>query len=255
MSSQRIEFQGSDGQQLAARMDFPDGAPATYALFAHCFTCSKDVLAASRISQALTRHGIAVLRFDFTGLGGSDGEFANTNFSSNLDDLVAAARYLETHHRPPALLIGHSWGGAAVLAASARLGGTRALVTLGAPSDPAHVLASFGASLSELEREGEATVMLAGRRFPMRRQFLEDMAHQRLLAHLRQLRAALLVLHSPEDGTVPISHGEAIFNAAPHPKSFVALPGADHLLTRRDDADYAAGLIGSWSRRYVAGAA
>lgn len=251
MPNQRLQFAGRDGQQLAARLDTPAGAIQAFALFAHCFTCGKDALAASRIAQALTQHGIAVLRFDFTGLGGSDGEFANTNFSSNVADLLAAADFLRTQYQAPALLIGHSLGGAAVLAAAGDIPEARAVVTIAAPSDPAHVVGMFGDHRPAIEADGEAQVTLAGRPFRIKRQFLDDVAEQRLLAKVSALRRALLVMHSPADDTVGIDNASQIFSAARHPKSFVSLDKANHLLSGKEDAAYVANTIAAWSQRYL----
>jgi putative redox protein len=252
MQTERKDFPGADGQKLAARLDAPSGAITAYALFAHCFTCGKDVFAASRIAQALTEHGIAVLRFDFTGLGASEGEFANTNFSSNVADLVAAATYLRNAHRAPSLLIGHSLGGAAVLAAAGEIAEVKAVVTVAAPSDPAHVTGLFREQIGDIEANGEAQVQLAGRPFKIKKQFLIDAAEQNLSAKTAQLRRALLVMHSPRDDTVDIGNALQIFTAAKHPKSFISLDDADHLLTRREDALYVAAMIAAWSSRYIA---
>jgi putative redox protein len=241
-----------DGQKLAARIDAPEGDVRAFALFAHCFTCGKDVFAASRIAATLTEHGIAVLRFDFTGLGASDGEFANTNFSSNVGDLIAAADHLRQTHRAPSILIGHSLGGAAVLAAAADVPEVRAVVTIGAPSDPSHVSGLFRGSLPEIEARGEAEVQLAGRLFTIKRQFLLDAAEQNLADKIAHLRRALMVMHSPRDTTVEIVNATRIFTAAKHPKSFVSLDDADHLLARRSDASYVAKMIAIWSERYLA---
>ena len=251
MQAERLEFTGADGHKLAARLDQPDGTPRAYALFAHCFTCGKDVFAASRVAQALTEHGIALLRFDFTGLGASEGEFANTNFSSNLADLVAAADYLRTNYAAPRLLIGHSLGGAAVLGAAARMPEVKAVVTIAAPSDPHHVTGLFHQHLDEIEEKGEALVQLAGRPFRIKQQFVEDAAEHNLKAQIATLKRALLVMHAPGDDTVGISNAMEIFTAAKHPKSFVSLDSADHLLTRREDAVYVANLIAAWAERYL----
>ncbi|GAB7545009.1 bifunctional alpha/beta hydrolase/OsmC family protein [Cupriavidus sp. 8B] len=251
MEAQRLQFPGSDGQQLSARLDLPVGPVRAFALFAHCFTCGKDVLAATRIAQALTAHGIAVLRFDFTGLGGSGGDFANTNFSSNVADLLAAAEYLRHHHRAPALLIGHSLGGAAVLSAAHGIPEAKAVVTIAAPSDPGHVVGLFGDQAARIEADGEAEVRLAGRPFKIKRQFIEDVAEQKLLDNVSKLRKALLVMHAPQDDTVGIDNATQIFIAAKHPKSFVSLDRADHLLTRKADAVYVANTIAAWSQRYL----
>ncbi|WP_305806904.1 alpha/beta fold hydrolase [Stenotrophomonas sp. YIM B06876] len=252
MKIERTEFIGSDGQKLAARLDLPEGPARAFALFAHCFTCGKDIFSASRIAQALTEHGIAVLRFDFTGLGASEGEFANTNFSSNLADLIGAANHLRRQYQhAPSLLIGHSLGGAAVLAAAADIPEVRAVVTIGAPSDPSHVTGLFREQLETISAQGEAQVQLAGRTFRIKRQFLEDAAEHPLTDKIAHLRRALLVMHSPRDSTVGIVNATHIFSAAKHPKSFVSLDDADHLLSRKSDAIYAANLIAMWSERYL----
>ena len=251
MSSEKIEFTGSGGGQLAGRLELPEGAPRAYALFAHCFTCTKDVLAASRISQALTGFGIAVLRFDFTGLGGSDGDFANTNFSSNVEDLVAAADHLRITHRAPVILIGHSLGGAAVLAAVEQIPETRAVATIGAPAGTDHLLHLIADSREEIEEKGEAEVCLAARPFRIRKQFLDDVTSQPQAERIRRLRTPLLVMHSPSDETVGIDNAREIFDVARHPKSFIALDGADHLLSSAVDARFAAGVLAAWASRYL----
>ena len=249
--SERIEFPGSQGALLAARLDLPDSPPRAYALFAHCFTCSKDVLAAARISRALTDFGIAVLRFDFTGLGQSGGDFANTNFSSNIEDLIHAADYLRSRFAAPSILIGHSLGGAAVLAVTPRIPEVRAVVTIGAPADPDHLVHLLRQSRAEIERCGEAEVLLGGRSFRIRRQFLDDIAAQPQADRIRNLGAALLVMHSPSDTTVDADNARRIYEAARHPKSFVALDGADHLLTNPADAAFAAAMLATWASRYA----
>lgn len=251
MSSQRLQFPGAHGQSLAARLDIPDGPVLAVALFAHCFTCGKDVLAASRIAQALTAHGIAVLRFDFTGLGDSGGDFANTNYSSNVADIHAAADHLRQTLKPPALLIGHSLGGAAVLSAASGIPEVKAVVTIAAPSDPGHVLGLFRDQAARIEASGEADVLLAGRPFRITRQFIDDVKEQSLLASVSRLHGALLVMHAPRDDTVGIENATRIFTAARHPKSFISLDTADHLLTRREDAGYVADTIAAWSQRYL----
>lgn len=255
--SQKITFQNAEGQDLSARLDLPPlsrggGEPVAWAVFAHCFTCSKDFPAASRISRGLAERGFGVLRFDFTGLGSSDGDFANTNFSSNVDDLVRAARFLTESHGAPALLVGHSLGGAAVLAAAPRIDGVEAVVTIGAPADPAHVVHNFGASEEVIEREGKAEVNLAGRTFTIKRQFLEDLRERDDAGDgIGDLDAALLVLHGPLDRTVPIDNARRIYAAARGYKSFVTLADADHLLSKREDAEYASDVIAAWASRYV----
>ena len=250
--SQKTSFKGSDGQQLAARLDLPaTGHPRAYALFAHCFTCSKDLSAVRHIAGELTGLGLAVLRFDFTGLGSSEGEFANTNFSSNVEDLVAAAAHMSANFGPPALLIGHSLGGAAVLAAAGRIPEARAVVTIAAPADVAHVLGEFGSSLADIERDGEADVTLVGRSFRIKHQFVEDARGQSMQAHIAGLRRPLLIMHAPRDQQVGIDNATAIFVAAKHPKSFVSLDDASHLLSRPADAAYAARVIAAWASRYL----
>jgi uncharacterized OsmC-like protein/fermentation-respiration switch protein FrsA (DUF1100 family) len=251
MPGERFEFANARGEKLAALIDQPAGEPRAYALFAHCFTCGKDVQAARRIAEGMTALGIGVLRFDFTGLGASEGEFANTTFSSNVADLVAAADALRRTRRAPAILIGHSLGGAAVLAAAGDIAEARAVVTIAAPSDPAHVTGLFKEHLPELEARGEVAVTLAGRPFRIRREFLDDVANQKLTERVASLRKALLVFHSPTDDVVGIENASQIFAAAKHPKSFVSLTGADHLLTRRSDAAYVANVIAAWAERYL----
>lgn len=247
----RITFRGSGGEQLAARLDLPAGPPKAFAVFAHCFTCSKDLKAASRLAAVLTDLGYGLLRFDFTGLGASEGEFANTNFSSNVDDLLAAAAWLETEHRAPQLLVGHSLGGAAVLVAAARLASVRAVATIGAPSDAGHVANLFDGVLDDIEREGAAEVELHGRRFTITQQLVDDLRSGSVLTAAGELDAALLVMHSPVDNVVGVAHAAAVYGAARHPKSFVTLDGADHLLTDTADAEYAASMIGTWAARYL----
>lgn len=251
LRKERFEFQNAAGQRLAGLLERPAGEVAAYALFAHCFTCSKDIVAAARIARALASHGIAVLRFDFTGLGSSEGEFANTNFSSNVDDLRRAAQALGERLGPAQLLIGHSLGGAAVLAAAADIPQARAVVTIGAPSDPAHVAHLLKHKHAEIESDGEAEVELAGRTFTIKRQFLRDIEGHRLAERIRDMRKALLVMHSPVDEIVAIDNASEIFLAARHPKSFISLDKADHLLTRRADSEYVAGTISAWARRYL----
>ena len=248
----RSTFTGHGGEDLAARLDMPAGPVRGYALFAHCFTCSKDLFAARHISQSLAQHGFAVLRFDFTGLGSSQGEFANTNFSSNVQDLIAAADYLREKFEAPSILIGHSLGGAAVLAAAGEIPEAKGVATIGAPSDVGHVLHQFGASIEEIRESGKADVSLAGRSFTITRDFVDDAEGSRLEDRIASLKKALLVLHSPTDQTVGIKNASQIFQAAKHPKSFVSLDNADHLVSKPEDAAYAAGIIAAWAARFVA---
>ncbi|MFD2738834.1 alpha/beta fold hydrolase [Sulfitobacter aestuarii] len=251
MAIERFTFPGHDGSQLDARLDLPEGPHLATALFAHCFTCGKDIVAARRIAARLAGMGIAVLRFDFTGLGHSEGEFVNTSFTSNVQDLVAACRHLTAQNMAPSLLIGHSLGGAAVLKAAPRIPGIRAVATLGAPMDPSHVTESFAEALPEIRARGEAEVCLAGRPFRIGSKFVEDIGAAALRDALASLRAALLVLHAPRDAQVGIENAAEIFTAAKHPKSFVTLDDADHLITRPADAEYAAEIIATWSARYL----
>lgn len=249
--SQSVSFPGASGATLAARLEAPAEPPRAYALFAHCFTCSKESKAATYISAALAERGIAVLRFDFTGLGGSEGDFANTNFSSNIGDLVAAADFLRKHHRAPAILIGHSLGGTAALAAAPDVPECSAVATIGSPFEPGHVLALIGDSTQAIERDGEAQVEIAGRAFRIKKQFLEDIRGQRLGEIVARMGKALMVMHSPRDTIVDIDNATKIFMAAKHPKSFVSLDPADHLLSEREDALYAGGVLGAWAERYL----
>jgi uncharacterized OsmC-like protein/alpha-beta hydrolase superfamily lysophospholipase len=251
MPAERFDFANAQGQTLAALLDLPPGEPRAYALFAHCFTCGKDVHAAKRIAEGLTALGIAVLRFDFTGLGASEGEFANTTFSSNVADLVAAADELRRKRRAPAILIGHSLGGTAVLAAASQVAEARAVVTIAAPCDPAHVTGLFKEHLDEIGTKGEVKVALGSRQFRIKRSFIDDLAEHMLLEHIGSLRKALLVFHSPTDEIVGIDNASRIFTAAKHPKSFVSLAGADHLLSARSDASYVANVIHAWAERYL----
>ncbi|MGA7809620.1 alpha/beta fold hydrolase [Bradyrhizobium sp.] len=251
MPIERFQFTGEGGHQLAAALDLPEREPRAYALFAHCFTCGKDVLAASRISAALAAKGIAVLRFDFTGLGSSEGDFANATFTSNVADLIHAADHLRGTRQAPAILIGHSLGGAAILAAAGQIAEAKAVVTIAAPSDPAHVTDLFKDQVDDIRKLGRVEVSLAGRPFHITREFLEDITEHRLMARVTTLRKALLVMHAPSDDTVSIDNATRIFLSAKHPKSFVSLAGADHLLSQRRDAAYVADVIAAWVTRYL----
>jgi uncharacterized OsmC-like protein/alpha/beta superfamily hydrolase len=246
-----IQFTGAQGGTLSAKLELPPLKPTAFALFAHCFTCTKNIKAAVNISRALAERGIGVLRFDFTGLGESEGDFADTNFSSNVEDIVAAAKYLESEWEAPTLLVGHSLGGAAVLVAARDIPSVKAVATLGAPSDPGHVLHHFEDAREEIEREGETDVLLAGRPFRVKKQFLEDVSQQNLVAVIPTLDRALLFMHSPSDNTVGIENAAVLYGAARHPKSFISLDDADHLLMREADSTYAGAVLSAWARRYM----
>jgi len=249
----RLEFPNADGHRLAGLLEMPPAGLQTvrYALFAHCFTCGKDIAAASRISRAMASRGIAVLRFDFTGLGNSDGDFANTNFSSNVEDLLAAARALEKQYQAPSLLIGHSLGGAAVLAAAQQLDSVEAVATIGAPATAGHVKHLFSSAQAELQTAGEAEVKIGSRSFQIKRQLLDDLERYGDASHLGRLNRALLVFHSPIDQIVSIDEAARIYQAAKHPKSFISLDKADHLLSNREDAEYVAETLVAWASRYL----
>ena len=251
MHTEKFTFPGHSGEMLAARLDLPEGTPKATALFAHCFTCTKDIAAARRLSAALADNGIAVLRFDFTGLGHSDGSFETTTFSSNVADLHAAAKELSKRDLTPSLLIGHSLGGAAVLRAAPDMASIKGVVTIGAPADPGHVTHNFGAAIAKIEQDGVAEVQLGGQPLRIGKGFIDDVAAADLHPALASLNAALLVLHAPRDQIVGIENAGEIFLGAKHPKSFVTLDDADHLLSRKQDADYAAEVITAWSRRYI----
>lgn len=251
MKTERFTFEGHGGHQLAARLDMPEGPHLATAVFAHCFTCSKDITAARRISARLTTMGYAVLRFDFTGLGHSEGEFENTSFSSNVADLMAAHAALCARDMKPTLMIGHSLGGAAVLKATAQLSGIKAVVTIGAPADVTHVTHNFAAALTEIKAKGVAEVDLGGRPFRISQDFVDDLSSVSMKEAIHNLHAALLVLHAPRDAVVGVDNAAQIFMAAKHPKSFVSLDDADHLITQPDDAEYVADVIAAWSRKYL----
>ncbi|MFT4979192.1 MAG: uncharacterized OsmC-like protein/fermentation-respiration switch protein FrsA (DUF1100 family) [Myxococcota bacterium] len=248
---EQITFPGSEGHALSGRLHHPTDEPRAVVLFAHCFTCSKDLRAARLIATALVDAGFAVLRFDFTGLGDSGGAFAETTFSSNIEDLLAAADALRERIAAPSVLIGHSLGGAAVLLAAARIPECLAVATIGAPSDPAHATKLFGDTLKDIESQGEAVVSLSGRSFRVKQALIDDLRERSVTQRLRALKRALLVMHSPQDDTVGIDNASALFVAARHPKSFVSLDGADHLLSRPQDAAYAGSVIAAWAQRYL----
>lgn len=252
MNLQKIEFQNKEGQKLIGRLELPvDRHPHNFAIFAHCFTCNKNLAAVKNIGRALTSKGFGVLRFDFTGLGESEGDFADTNFSGNVEDLIAASDFLVENHKAPTLLIGHSLGGAAVLFAAVEIASVEAVATIGAPSNTVHVKHLFKSSLDEIEASGKAKVNLSGRDFTIKKQFLNDLESKSLPETAKNLRKALLVMHSPQDDTVGIKNAEEIYLAARHPKSFVSLDGADHLLMNKRDSIYAGEVIAGWAKRYV----
>jgi putative redox protein len=253
IATEKMLFKNRRGLELAGRLERPAGEPIAWAIFAHCFTCSKDVHAATRVSRALAGRGFAVLRFDFTGLGNSGGDFANTSFTSNVEDLVDAAAHLREVHTAPALLIGHSLGGAAVLAAAGELPEVRAVATIGAPSDVGHVAHLFTHAADEIEERGSARVGLGGREFEISRSFVHDLGNHRLEERLRDLQRAVLIFHSPMDDVVGIDHARRIYEGVRGPKSFVTLDGADHLLTRPADSEYVASVLAAWAARYVGG--
>ncbi len=253
MATVRLKFRGAGGEALAARLELPEGDEIRgYALFAHCFTCSKQLKAVVNISRALCDAGIGVLRFDFTGLGESEGDFADTTFSSNVDDLVAAARFLADSYEAPRLLIGHSLGGAAVLQAAARLTEVEAVVTIGAPSDPEHVKRHFVDSLDQIQAHGKVSIVLGGRQFTLKKEFVDDLERHNMELIVSGLGTALLVFHSPVDAVVGIENAADIFTWANHPKSFISLDDADHLLVRERDSLYVSSLIATWADRYIA---
>ncbi len=252
MNLQKITFQNMEDETLIGRLEMPaDRHPHNFTIFAHCFTCNKNLMAVKNISRALTANGFAVLRFDFTGLGESEGDFEDTNFSGNVSDLVAASNYLEENYKAPSLLVGHSLGGTAVLFAAAEIASIKAVATIGAPSTPVHVKHLFKNTLPEIQETGKATVNLSGRDFTIKKQFLDDLETKSLVTVVKNMRKPILILHAPQDDTVGIKNAEEIYHAAHHPKSFVSLDGADHLLMRKEDSVYAGQLIAGWSQRYV----
>ncbi len=249
--NEKITFPNSQNINLSARLDAPEH-PKAYALFAHCFTCNKDLSAINRISKTLMEHDIALFRFDFTGLGNSCGDFANSNFSSNIADLISAAGYMAEHYEAPRMLIGHSLGGAAVLSAAHQLEAVEAVVTIGAPASAQHVAHNFADEIEQIESEGQADVTLVGRQFTIKKQFLEDIARQPMTERIEHLGAALLVMHAPTDDTVSIENARMIYDVAKHPKSFISLDDADHLLMKNPaDAVYVANIIAAWADRYL----
>jgi len=251
MALEKITFMGSNGDELSARLDLPDDRePRSYILFAHFFTGSKDALSASRIAKGLWARGFGVFRFDFTGLGESKGDFANTTFSSNVGDLVAAADYLRTYKRAPTILIGHSLGGAAVISAAQHIPEVEAICTIGAPADPGHVAKLFEGHVKEIEEQGEAQIEIAGRSFNIKKSFLDDLKWHNQEECIKKLHRGLMIFHSPTDEIVGIENAAQIYQAAKHPKSFIALEGADHMLSNRKDAQYVSEVVSSWVHRY-----
>ena len=252
MRAQKVQFENRKGHRLTGRLIQPaDRHPHNFALFAHCFTCNKNLAAVRNISNALARAGFGVLRFDFTGLGESEGDFSDTNFSGNVEDLVDAANFLGENYLAPSLLVGHSLGGAAVIFASAQLPSVKAVATIGAPSDPEHVMHLIRSSIPEIQREGKARVNIGGRGFTIKKQFLENLQAHSLPGVAKKLGRALLIMHSPQDTIVSVENAEEIYRAAWHPKSFVSLDGGDHLLSREADSIYAGRVIAQWASRYV----
>lgn len=252
MKSSKISFPNHNGVTLSGRLDLPlSQEPHNFAIFAHCFTCTKDFSAVRNVSRALASEGFGVLRFDFTGLGDSEGDFSDTNFSSNVEDLVSAAAFLEREYKAPALLVGHSLGGAAAIFAASQLPTVQALATIGAPSNPVHVQKQFGTQLEKIETQGQATVELAGREFTFKKQFLDNLKEQSCIEAAADLDNALLILHSPQDATVSIKNAEEIYHAAHHPKSFVTLDGSEHLLIDKKSASYVGKVIAGWAGRYI----
>lgn len=252
MRSQKVEFTNSNGYKLSARMELPvDQHPHTYAIFAHVFTGNKNLTATRYISRALTLDGIGVLRFDFTGLGESEGDFADTTFTSNVEDLMAAAKFLETHYEAPKIMIGHSLGGAAAIFAAHRLSSIQAVATIGTPSEPEHVSHLLQDSLETIEANGVAHVTVGGREFMIKKQFLDDIRSKNMFRVLKELRKPILILHSPQDSIVEIENAAKIYHASFHPKSFVTLDGADHMLSQKHDAKYAGSMIATWAMRYL----
>ncbi len=251
MISQKVTFKNTKGMVLAARLELPENEPKAYAIFAHCFTCNKNLTAVRTIGKTLTEKNIAVLRFDFTGLGESEGDFEHTNFSSNIEDLYSAAQFLKENYQAPSLLIGHSLGGAAVIYASAKIPFIKAIATIGAPSGPEHVSHLFHSSIDEIKQTGSALVCIGGREFTIQKQFIDDIQEENIKQILDNFRNSLLIMHSPQDTTVGIENAAEIYSAARHPKSFISLNGADHLLSNKKDSEYVGHVIATWADRYL----
>ena len=251
MSYKNLSFNSVSGQKLSARLDLPESDPLAYALFAHCFTCTKNFKAVDNISRSLADEGIAVFRFDFTGLGESEGDFSETSFSSNVDDLLAATRFMDAHYKPPAVLIGHSLGGAAILQVASKIPSAVAVATIGAPADPGHLTRHLNEYKQQIETEGEAEVSIGGRRFKIKKQFFEDLENTNMETVIRNLNRALIIFHSPLDDVVGVENAAKIFQTARHPKSFISLDRADHLLSERRDSRYVGAMIATWAGRYI----
>ena len=252
MNHQKVSFKNGSGETLVGRLSLPANQhPHNFVLFAHCFTCNKNFIAIRNISRALTAEGFGVLRFDFTGLGESEGEFSDSNFSGNVEDLLEAAKYLEEHYSAPTLIIGHSLGGAAAILAAQKISSIKAVATIGAPSNPLHVKNIFKDDLETINDKGTAEVNIGGRSFTIKKQFLEDLKSHSFQETLKNIRKSILILHSPQDNVVEIKNAEEMYIAVHHPKSFVSLDGADHLLSNPNDASYAGEIIGKWSKRYL----
>lgn len=252
MNYSKVTFTNNEGQELAGHLELPlNQEPHNFVLFAHCFTCNKNFFAARNISRTLAKQGFGVLRFDFTGLGESEGDFSDSNFSGNVEDLHSAADFLAKNHKAPSILIGHSLGGAAVIFAAQDLISVKAVVTIAAPSSPKHVKHLLKSDISEIKKNGQAIVNLGGRDFTIKEQFLEDLEVQKLNEVIRDLDKALLIMHSPQDFVVGINNAEELYEAARHPKSFVSLNEADHLLMKEKDSVYAGEVIAAWALRYI----
>lgn len=252
MNLQKVSFKNNEGQSLVGRLELPvNQHPHNFAVFAHCFTCNKNLSAVRNIGKALTSNGFGVLRFDFTGLGESEGDFADTNFSGNVEDLIAATEFLKENYKAPTLMIGHSLGGAAAIYSSAEVESIQAVAVIGAPSNPKHVQHLLHSSIEEIQKDGKAVVNLSGRDFTIKKQFLDDLKNKTLTSTVKNLRKPILILHSPQDSTVEIQNAEELYKAAHHPKSFVSLDGADHLLMNKRDSAYVGDIISGWAKRYL----
>lgn len=252
MNSEKVKFKNKEGILLSAKLDLPiTGKPLHYAIFAHCFTCNKNLNAVRSISSALTKNQIAVLRFDFTGLGDSEGDFSETNFSSNINDIIAASEFLKENYKAPELLVGHSLGGAGVLFSANSIKSVKAIATIGAPSNPSHVQNLFTGKIEEIEESGEAEVNIGGRPFNIKKQLLEDIKNTDYSFNDHKDQPSVLIMHSPQDEVVEIKNAKEIYEKLIHPKSFITLDGSDHLMSDKADATYAGELISKWAKRYL----